>query len=98
MRYLVRILRYGKSYSAMVPDLPGCVAAADSVEQVRALITEAIRLHLDLLRRSREKAPTPMRHVDLDVDDLEEDELCTWVEVKSPGSIAGKRRIVVGRK
>lgn len=84
MRYLVRIYRQGDDYSAMVPDLPGCVAAGDSVEEVRDLIAEAIRLHIDLMRRSNEKVPEPARSIDLNVDELEEGELCTWVDVKPP--------------
>lgn len=97
MRYLVRILCYGKDYSAMVPDLPGCGAAGDSIEEVRELITEAIGLHLDMMRRSGEKLPTPVRHVDLDMNDLEDGELCTWVEVKAPRFVTRKKRVVAGR-
>ena len=34
------------SIGAYVPDLPGCVAAAETMEQVQKLIREAIQLHL----------------------------------------------------
>lgn len=66
----------------MVPDLPGCVAAGDSVEEVRKLIGTAIRLHVDLMRKNKEPIPKPTKHFNLNVDDLEDEELCTWVEVK----------------
>ena len=82
MRFLVRIYHYGNSYSAMVPDLPGCVAAGDSVEEVRELIAEAIGLHLDLMRKSGEKIPVPAKHFDLDDADIEEGELITWVKLQ----------------
>lgn len=82
MRFLVRIYHYGNGYSAMVPDLPGCVAAAETVEEVRELIAEAIRLHLDLMRKSGENIPEPTRHFDFDDEDIEEDELITWVKLR----------------
>jgi predicted RNase H-like HicB family nuclease len=81
MRYLVRIFLYNGDYSAMVPDLPGCIAAGDTVEEVRNLITEAIELHVDLMRQSGETVSVPTKHLDLNVDALEAGELFTWVEV-----------------
>ena len=83
MRYLVRIYRHEGDYSAMVPDLRGCVAAGDSIDEVRSLIAEAIGLHRALMRKNGEKIPKPTKRFDLNLDDLEEDELCTWVDVKS---------------
>ncbi|HEY7087428.1 MAG TPA: type II toxin-antitoxin system HicB family antitoxin, partial [Tepidisphaeraceae bacterium] len=38
------------SYGAYVPDLPGCVAAARTLREVRKLIREAIKLHVQDLR------------------------------------------------
>ena len=83
MRYLVKIYRHGDDYSAMVPDLPGCAAAADSIDEVRRLIAEAISLHRAMMRKNGERIPKPAKHFDLNVDDLEEEELCTWVDVKT---------------
>lgn len=45
------------SYSAYVPDLPGCVACGESIEEAHDLIQEAISLHLDSLRRHKEPIP-----------------------------------------
>ena len=67
----------------MVPDLPGCVAAADSIEEVRALIKEAVRLHLEMMRKGRQRVPRPTKHYDLNIDDLEDEEICTWIEVRT---------------
>lgn len=83
MRYLVKIYRYKGSYSAMAPDLPGCVAAAKSLEKVRALMAEAMGLHLNAMRKSGEKIPKPKKRVQLDADDFKEEEICTWIEVKA---------------
>ena len=87
MRFLVRIYRVGKSYSAMVPDLPGCVAAGGSLEEVRQLIAEAIGLHVNLMRKSGEAIPEPASHFDIDNADVEDDEWITWVKMKRPKAV-----------
>ena len=56
MRYLVVVEKGPKSYGAYVPDLPGCVAAGESREEVLTLIHEAIELHLESLK---EEGRTP---------------------------------------
>lgn len=47
------------SYSAYVPDLPGCVSCGDTLEEVRVLIKEAVKAHLDSLRDHGEPVPPP---------------------------------------
>jgi predicted RNase H-like HicB family nuclease len=47
------------SYSAYVPDLPGCVACGDTAEEARTLIAEAVTLHVESLRSHGEPAPPP---------------------------------------
>jgi predicted RNase H-like HicB family nuclease len=81
MRFFVRIYRYKGDYSAMVPDLPGCVAAAESIEKVRKLITEAIVLHLDAMRKSGEPIPKPRRKMEFAIEEEAGEEFCTWVEI-----------------
>ena len=49
MKYLVVIEDTGTGFGAYVPDLQGCIAAADSREEVTRLIHEAIEFHLDAL-------------------------------------------------
>ena len=48
-----------KSFGAYVPDLPGCVAAAETEDEVRHLIQEAIELHLEDLALSGSEIPSP---------------------------------------
>ena len=50
MRYAVVIEKAEKTYSAYVPDLPGCVATGATVADVEAEIREAIRFHIDGLK------------------------------------------------
>jgi predicted RNase H-like HicB family nuclease len=59
MRYLVVIEKSDSGYGAYVPDLPGCVAASDSREDVLRLIREAIELHLEAMRDEGELIPEP---------------------------------------
>lgn len=59
MDYLVVIERDDKGCSAYVPDLPGCIALGDTVEQVQELIKEAIDAHIESLREQGESVPPP---------------------------------------
>ena len=59
MRYLVVVEKGSKSFGAYVPDLPGCVAAADTREEVLALIREAIEFHIEGLREDGQPIPPP---------------------------------------
>jgi predicted RNase H-like HicB family nuclease len=59
MEYLVVVEKGKSSYGAYVPDLPGCVAAADSRREVMKLIREAITLHIEALRESGQPVPEP---------------------------------------
>jgi predicted RNase H-like HicB family nuclease len=47
--YAVVIEKGETSFGAYVPDLPGCVAVAETEAEARELIREAIALHLDML-------------------------------------------------
>ena len=59
MRYAVVIEQGENSYGAYVPDLPGCVAAAASREDVVRLIHEAIEEHIQVLREEGMPVPEP---------------------------------------
>lgn len=59
MQYLVVIERGATSFGAYVPDLPGCVAAAVSRDEVLTLIREAIEFHLEGLREDGQPIPQP---------------------------------------
>ncbi len=49
-KVVVVIEKAMNNYSAYVPDLPGCVATAETLAEVEAEISAAIRFHLDGLR------------------------------------------------
>ena len=58
-RYAVVIEQGPTSYEAYVPDLPGCVAVAETEEEVTQLTREAIEFHLEGLRDAGEPIPEP---------------------------------------
>ncbi len=63
MKYAVVIEKTTNGYSAYVPDLLGCVAAADTPGEIRNLIGEAIFLHVDSLHEHGDPIPKPQASV-----------------------------------
>ena len=59
MRYVVIVEKGENSFGAYVPDLPGCVAAAETKEEVVELIQEAIEFHIEGLREDGLPVPEP---------------------------------------
>lgn len=59
MRYAVLIEQGETSYGAYVPDLPGCVAVGETLDEVRELLNEAVQFHLEGLREDGEPIPLP---------------------------------------
>jgi predicted RNase H-like HicB family nuclease len=59
MRYAVVLEKSSDGYGAYVPDLPGCVALGDTVEETEVLIREAIEFHLEGMREDGTPIPPP---------------------------------------
>ena len=59
MKYAVVIEKENNKFGAYVPDLPGCIAAGDTKEEVKQLIQEAIELHIEALKEDGEPIPAP---------------------------------------
>jgi len=57
MRYAVVIEKDAKGFGAYAPDLPGCVAAAETRDQVVKLIHGAIEFHIEGLKEGGEPVP-----------------------------------------
>ncbi len=47
------------AFGASFPDLPGCISAADTLEDLRPMITEALAFHLEGMREDGDAIPTP---------------------------------------
>jgi predicted RNase H-like HicB family nuclease len=59
-RYAIVVEKGPINYGAYVPDLPGCVAAAETRDEVLRLIREAIEFHLDGMRGEGLAIPAPL--------------------------------------
>ena len=64
MQYAIVIEKSETGFGAYVPDLPGCVAVAETKDEALELIREAIELHIESLRDSGEPVPTPHSFVE----------------------------------
>ena len=64
MKYAVVIEEGENSFGAHVPDLPGCVAVAETKEEVFKLIQEAIEFHIEGLREDGQPIPEPSSSIE----------------------------------
>lgn len=63
-RYPIIIERTGTGFSAYSPDVPGCAAVGDSVEEAREAFQEALEFHFEGMRLAGEAIPEPSSSVD----------------------------------
>ena len=63
-KYAIVIEHEGSSYGATVPDLPGCVAVAETEAEVRQLIREAIAMHIQAMLEDGDVIPEPRTKVE----------------------------------
>ena len=65
MKYAIVIEKVpGSNYSAYVPDLPGCVATGDTLDEVKLLMRAGIEFHLEGMREDGITIPKPTTEVD----------------------------------
>ncbi len=53
------------SYSAFVPDLPGCTTSGETSEEVRLNIKDAVDTYIESLREHNEPVPQPKSVADV---------------------------------
>jgi predicted RNase H-like HicB family nuclease len=71
-RFLIIIEQGSHNYSAYVPDLPGCIATGKTLEEVKANMREAIRMHIQGMIEDQESIPasqTLAEYVDITLPD-----------------------------
>jgi predicted RNase H-like HicB family nuclease len=64
MRYAIVIEKGLTNYSAYVPDLPGCVTAGETLAEVKTLMQEAIRFHIEGMMEDGLDIPEPSSEVE----------------------------------
>ena len=60
MKYVALIGKTGNGYAAHLPDLPGCIAAAETFEETSQLIEEAANFHVEGMIEDGETIPEPL--------------------------------------
>jgi predicted RNase H-like HicB family nuclease len=63
-RYALVIEQTSTGYSAFSPDVPGCAAVGDTVEETRRNFQDALAAHFEAMREIGEPAPEPHSLVD----------------------------------
>jgi predicted RNase H-like HicB family nuclease len=58
-RFLIIIEKGTENYGAYSPDLPGCVAVGDTLEEVEKNMREAIVMHIQGMIEDHEPIPIP---------------------------------------
>ena len=74
-RFLIIIEKGDRNYSAYVPDLPGCIATGRTLEEVKANMSQAIKVHIQGMIEDHEPIPVS-------------DTLAEYVDVAIPNSAA----------
>jgi predicted RNase H-like HicB family nuclease len=58
-RYLAVLIPVEGGFEAYIPDLPGCIGSATSIEVLEALLQEAVPIHLRALQERGIEVPPP---------------------------------------
>lgn len=59
MRYAIVVEKTANNYSVYVPDLPGCIATSDTIEEAEHEIYEAIEFHIEGMIEEGLPVPQP---------------------------------------
>ena len=59
MKYVAIIVKAGNGYSAYLPDLPGCISAAETFAETEELIRQGALYHVELMAEHGETIPFP---------------------------------------
>ena len=59
MKYTAVIEKTGNGYSAYLLDLPGCIAAGDTLDETADLIRQAAAYHVEMMAEDGEAIPEP---------------------------------------
>jgi predicted RNase H-like HicB family nuclease len=62
-RFSIVIEKAEGNYSAYSPDLPGCIAVGDTLEEVQKNMEEALRFHIEGMLEDNEPIPVPQSRV-----------------------------------
>jgi len=58
-KYLIIIAKSEKNYSAYAPDVLGCIATGQTIEETLTNMVEALQFHFEGMRDDEVEIPTP---------------------------------------
>ena len=65
----------GSNFSGHAPDVPGCVSAGETLEEMEAMMREALEMHLEALHEGGATIPEPSTlNVEFKPEDFEDAE------------------------
>ncbi len=70
----------GSDYGVSFPDLPGCVSAGATLDEARAMATEALAMHLEGMAKDGEIPPLPSLLQDIMADALNRDAVAVLID------------------
>jgi predicted RNase H-like HicB family nuclease len=71
-RYLVVYAKTQNNFSGFAPDVPGCISAGQTLEEMRAMMKEALTFHLEGTAEDGDPIPVPhTTSVDFTDEDFE---------------------------
>lgn len=64
LTYAVVIEQAPNNYGAYAPDVPGCISTADTPDEMREMIGEALTLHIEATVEHGDPVPMPTMSID----------------------------------
>lgn len=85
-RYLVVIEKGIQNYSAFSPDVPGCIATGQTVEETIDSMRDALEFHIEGMVENGERIPTPipLQHILQNTTDMTGEDIIAHVMVQTP--------------
>ena len=88
LRYAVVFEQTPNNYGAYAPDVPGCISAGDTWDEMQAMIREALTFHIEELLEQGEPLPEPRMSIDDAIahhnEPLPDDVLRSYAEFGKP--------------
>ena len=65
MKYTIVFEKAPNNYAAFSPDIPGCVSTANTPEEMRLMIREALEFHFECMELDGHPIPTPTARIEM---------------------------------
>lgn len=88
-KFLVIMEKGSENYSAYSPDLPGCIATGETVEETLENMRGAVEFHLEGIVENGEEIPIARSLASYlaETDEISADDILTSIEIAVPEAI-----------